>query len=143
MRVQYAPHLSNTSAELRRNYANVDSMRNTAHAAYSIVDEQLLESKDSLPPPPSKTVPPIGYEPALCDPLPTASCNPARAAGVPLIYEPIYRSTAQVSVRPESTSASFSGIFSYTAILAYPCRRSSRVVNKNNPIRVPPSVCQQ
>uniref|UniRef100_A0A0M3IGT4 Uncharacterized protein n=1 Tax=Ascaris lumbricoides TaxID=6252 RepID=A0A0M3IGT4_ASCLU len=97
MRVQYAPHLSNTSAELRRNYANVDSMRNTARAAYSIVDEQLLESKDSLPPPPSKTVPPIGYEPALCDPLPTASCNPARAAGVPLIYEPIYRSTAQIS----------------------------------------------
>uniref|UniRef100_A0A915B4X3 Sodium/potassium-transporting ATPase subunit beta-1-interacting protein n=1 Tax=Parascaris univalens TaxID=6257 RepID=A0A915B4X3_PARUN len=97
MRVQYAPHLSHTSAEQRRNYANVESMRNPAHAGYSIVDERLLESKDRLPSPPSKTVPHIGYEPALCDPLPTASCNPARAAGIPLIYEPVYRSTPQKS----------------------------------------------
>uniref|UniRef100_A0A0M3K1H6 Serine-rich adhesin for platelets n=1 Tax=Anisakis simplex TaxID=6269 RepID=A0A0M3K1H6_ANISI len=43
----------------------------------------------------------IGYEPALCDPLPTvAPYDPQRDAGIPLAYEPIYRSsTKQVSFR--------------------------------------------
>ncbi|VDM40893.1 unnamed protein product [Toxocara canis] len=96
-RSQYVPNYPDASSDLKRFSANIDWMRSPTRGAYTVVDGDSLRRQDSLPSPPSKSVPPIGYEPALCDPLPSVSGDPSKAAGIPLTYEPVYRSIAQVS----------------------------------------------
>lgn len=46
---------------------------------------------------------PIGYEPALCDPIPQFERQIAGAAGIPLVHEPIYRSNLQISSRRKNS----------------------------------------